>query len=494
VNGAVFCRAAAVAAGIALAGRGGVLAQTVPDPAAAEGQYRIAQRLAAEGDASAAPAFEKVIALDPKGALADDALLGLARLRRPPDWPEDVASLDAERAAGATAALVRLIDGHPDGDRAGEAHYLLALIRLAPLPGRDAGRARQDLIRVASTAPATAWSLRARYALGALDEQSGATERAAGSYARILLEHADSDAAPRARAGFARTLLRAGRFGEAAALLADAGPDVPEAAPLGQMALRANLRAADPSRRWAAVASPLTAMGTSRGASLMAVVPGGGIVVWDRKTEAIQSFDAKGKPGPSVPLQDATAIAVDPYGRVFFATKEGVFRLERSGVAKVMDAGAFSSAAALAVDAAGTLWIADRRGDRVARIVPGGAPQMVRDAKGGGIAALVASGGRVVAAEEKTGRLVSFAAGGGESAFGTAVYKRPVALAADAAGEIAVLDEKTETVTLLGPDGSVRDALSTATAGASRPTAIAFDGSGALRILDGSTGSVVDAP
>ena len=68
---------------------------TVPaagDPAAAAKQYRIARRLAAERSPEAAAALHTVVELDPDGALADDALIDLAKLHDVPRWPESTAS------------------------------------------------------------------------------------------------------------------------------------------------------------------------------------------------------------------------------------------------------------------------------------------------------------------------------------------------------------------------------------------------------------------
>lgn len=476
----------------------GADAEAAANPADAETQYRIAERLAAEGDASAAAAYQRVIALAPTGPLADDAWVGLARMQRIPEWPEEAAGLDAERASAAGAALAKLLETVPGGDRALEARYLQALLRLAPLPSKDVARARQDLIAVASSRTDSPWSVRARYALGVIDEQRGESERAAGTFARIQVERPDSDVAARAALGFARALLRSGRFPAAAeavqgAIERGAPPDLGAGALRG-LALRGVLRAAVPSSRWSAITTPLSGMGTSRGAALLAAVPGAGLAVWDRKTSSAQSFDARGTASPAVPLEDATAIAADPRGRVYLGTKENLVLLGARGAHPVGALGAFGSPAAMAVDASGTVWLADRKGDRVAQMTPGAAAQVVREAKGAGVTALAAGSGRLFAAEEKTGRILVWGAGPGETAFGTAVFRRPTSIAADAAGQVAVLDEKAETVTLLASDGSVRDTLSTTVAGIGHPLAVAFADDGTLLILDGSTGAVVSAP
>jgi streptogramin lyase len=488
---------------VALAGAVLALASVAPaqvagDPAAAERQYRLAQRLGADGSPDAPAMFERVVALAPHGPLADDALVDLAKLAGSPDWPEDLGALDAARAASVKSTLERVLDAHANGDRALEARYRLALIRMAPLPLRDAARARQDLIALASNPSRDRWVISSRYALGFLDEQAGAGERAAGAFARIVVEQPESLVAPRARAGFARILLAAERFGEAAGWLQEAiegrVPPAVRAELQRALALREVLRERDASQRWAAVAAPIPTLATTRGASLLATAADGRLVVFDRKNAAVQAFDVKGTGSPPVPLADVTALTTDPFGRVFVATKEELLRWDATGPVVLLSLGSYAAPSAIAADASGSIFIADKKGDRIARWAVGTpGPVVVRESKGAGVTALVAAGGRVIAAEEKTGRLVVvFGPGAGET-FGTATFRRPVALAADDAGRISVLDDKAGTLTRLAPSGEVRDALALEAGGVSRPLALAAAPDGAVRILDGSTGAVAVA-
>jgi serine/threonine-protein kinase len=206
-------------------------------------------------------------------------------------------------------------------------------------------------------------------------------------------------------------------------------------------------------------------------------------------------FDVHGVGAPPVPAADVTALATDPFGRVFVATKEKLLRWDAAGLAVILTLGSFGAPEAIAVDASGAAWIADRKGDRVGRWIPGTpAPVVVRESKGAGVTALVVAGGRAVAAEEKTGRIVTLSGPAAEAPFGTATFRRPVALAVDGAGRISVLDEKAGTVTRLAPSGEVIETLVLAAGGVSRPLAIASAPDGAVRILDGSTGAVAVAP
>ena len=106
----------------------------------------------------------------------------------------------------------------------------------------------------------------------------------------------------------------------------------------------------------------------------------------------------------------------------------------------------------------------------------------------------MAAGAGVVAAEEKTGRLVLIFPDGTETALGAPGFRRPVALASDGVGQIAVIDEKENTIALLAPDGSERDTLSLAAAGIGRASGIAFAADGGLRVLDAAAGKVVSVP
>jgi tetratricopeptide (TPR) repeat protein len=473
-----------------------VVRAAVADPGAAEAQYRLAQRLAADRSPDAAPAFEKVVALAPEGPLADDALLGLARLKGAPEWPEDAVRLEAASARAAAGALATVRERLPGADRASEARYLEALILLAPLPSRDPGKASQALITVATGTGGEPWRAKARYAIGWLAENEGAADRAAGAYARVVVESPGSDAAVRARVGFARTCLRQERFGEAAVWLQEAveadAPRALRAAPLRTLAAREIVRGRDPQRRWSAGAAALATTTTTRGASLLATGPDGAVVVFDRRNGVVQLFDARGAGGPPMPQEDVSALAADGDGRVYAVANERLMRWDGSTWTAAGTLGPFAGASSLAVDTGGSVWLIDRRGDRIGRIAPGApSPVVVHEGRGMDLASLAAVAGGVIAAEGKTGRLVHVTAAGTAKPFGPA-FRRPVALCADRAGRIAVLDTKAETLTRLSPAGEIRDTLSLAAV--EKPLAIAAADDGAVRILDGSTGNVVAAP
>ena len=469
-----------------------------PDAAAAESRYRVAQRLAAEGSPEAAHAFEQVLEASPSGPLADDALVGLAYLQGAPEWPEDLARLDAAKASATQSYLAKVLDEHAGADRVPEARYLLALSRLAPIASRDPSRAKQDLLSEALAPDAGRWGDRARYALGWLAEQEGAASRAAGAYARLVVEGSEPGVAQRARVAFARALMRTGRFDEAAARLQaavdDDGSAAPAASALRDLAVKEILRSRDPARRWSAVAAPLATIPTTRGATLLATASDGSLIVYDKKNLALQRFDTKGSGSGPVPQDEVTAIATDPYGRSFAAAGDALLARDGSRWVSVAALGDFGRPSALAIDAAGTVWVADRRGDRIGKIPAGArAPTIARESKGAGIVALVAAEGRLIVAEERSGTLIEIPPAGAAHSFGPA-FRRPIALAADAAGRIAVLDGKAGTLTRLSVSGEVTDTLNLDAAGVAKPVAVAATGDGSVRVLDGASGAVAVAP
>jgi len=468
------------------------------DPAGAETAFRLAQRLAADGSPDAAAAFEKVVTLAPTGPLADDALLGLARLGGAPDWPEDAVLLDPARVAKATAPLDRLLSEQAGGDRAVEARYRWALLRLAPGPTRRLDAARASLITVATSPTGGPWRARARYALGALAEMEGATERAAGAYARVAVEEPGTETATLAQIGFARAELRLGRFADAAVHLQEAieaeAPARLHAEALRALAVREIALARDARRAWSTTPKALPTVPTTRGASLLAMGEGDALAIFDRKNAALQIFDARGAGRPPAAREDVSAMTSDGRHRLYAVGGDALLRCDGTSWTPIAKLGPYAGARALAVDAAGVVWLADRRGERVAALAPGAeAPVLVRESKGSEIVALAAVAGGVVAAEEKTGRLVRVTTAGNDAPFGPA-FRRPSSLAVDAAGRVSVLDTKAGTLTRLSADGEVRETLPLAATGIERPLVIASAADGSIRILDGATGSVAVTP
>ena len=133
------------------------------DRRAAENQYRVARRLAAQRSPEAGAALRRVVELDPKGPLADDALLDLADLEGVPLVPEQLGRVSLAAARRALAVLEELLRDHDSADRATEARIRRALLMLEPLPIRNATEARVDLLGVATAGSGDDLSPLARY-------------------------------------------------------------------------------------------------------------------------------------------------------------------------------------------------------------------------------------------------------------------------------------------------------------------------------------------
>jgi len=467
------------------------------DPEAAERQYRIARRLAAEGSAQADAALRKVIELDPAGPLADDALLDLADLEGVARWPEELGAISKEEAGRALALLGELIDNHAGGDRVVDARIRRALLYLEPLPRRDPPRARMELLSIATTPGAGAWAIRARYCLARMDEIEGRTERAGDAYLRIVLDANDDPSAVRSAVGLGRLNMRGGRFAVSAAWLQEAvelgAPAETRAAELRELAVRGVLRGVGDGNGWSTSLAERVAVDL-RSPGGVARLPDGGWLVADRKGGGVLRLDSAGRPTRQWPLEDVEAVTVDLFGRSFAAAGQGIYRLDPSEAVRVAGQGGMAPVSSIAVDAGGGVWMADRRGGRVARLDPAGAePEVIWEDRQMKLGHLAWDGRRIVAVDLKGGGVVAITPAGAE-ALGEVTFAKPVALAADAAGQIAVLDAKAMQVVLVGRGGDVRARLATSTAGVGRPSALALGPDGSLEVFDETAGAIVRIP
>ena len=470
---------------------GAVLAAA--DSAAAARQYRVARRLAAEGSGQASAALRKVVELDPTGPLADDALIDQALLEVIPHWPEELGLMNISTMQRIKPLLRRAAETVPGADRGVEARYYLALLSLERLPGRDEAAARVDLITAATHDEDSPWPHAARYALAWLDEQQVRIERAGAAYQRVLVDAPDARAAARARLGLARMLLRDGHAGRAAVLLQEAItaglPASSGAEGLRELAVRSLL-----AGRGSANMGPPQPVAPStgiRGLAGLATMPDGGVVMGDRRGGSVFHFTADGGSAARWSLDDLQVATVCPLGRVYAAAGEWIYRLEPGEQPRRVAAqGDLAPLSALAGDAAGNLWLLDKKGERVGRVEPGGsAPTMVSSSSGSRLVSLVWDGRRLIGLHGRDKTLVTIGADGGIAVLGSHRFEKPISLAADPSGRLAVLDTKAGSVIYLRHDGSVSDSFSYRSFGIERPVAIAFGFDGALHLFDESTGA-----
>jgi hypothetical protein len=466
------------------------------DAGAAEREYRVARRLAAEGSAQAGPALERVVELDPEGPLADDALIDLAILEGTPQWPEELGRISEPAAKRVSSILAEVREHHASGDRASEARVLAALLLLAPLPSRDAARARVELLAIATNSNAGAWAARARYCLVWLDEIEGRTTRAAGGFQRIFLDSNQDEAAVRSAVRLGRLLMRSGRFGIAAVWLQEAidrgrTPGT-SAAELRELAVRGVLREQAGTSGWSPERAERVVIG--RGLLGFDRLPGGDWLVADRKSGVVSRVDSSGRPVAQWTLDDVQAAAVDPFGRPFVAAGTRVFRLE----GKAEDAGAqgvMAPVSAIAVDAAGGVWMLDRKGGRVARLDAASAePEVVWVGEEMRLADVVWDGQRIVGLDARGARLVAIGPSGATEVFAEQTFSKGVDLAVDAAGQVAVVDGRAHQVAVIGPGGEVRARLPLSALGVERAAAVALGTDGSLHVYDESAAAVVRVP
>jgi len=463
------------------------------DPAAAERQYRVARRLVAEGSAEAGPALRKVVELDPAGLLADDAWIEQALLERPARWPEELGEIGEPAARRAVEILGRVVEDLATADRAAEARYYRALLLLEPLPIHDAARARVDLLAVAAPGSPPSWAHSARYAAAWLLEQSGALGRAADAYGRLLVDAPGSGASARARVAAARVALRTGDPGRAAALaqraVDDRAASGPGAEALRELALRA-LPAPGGAGAGTVGRTPTGVRGLAGFAALA-----GGVLVGDARTSSVQRLGAAGGDG-RWSLGELQAVAVDPLGRLYAAAGDRVYRLSGDGSARpIANQGDFSPLTALAADAAGRLWVLDRKRERIGRIDPSASvPSPAWTRPGARLVGLAWDGARVVAIDARERLLLSAEVGGSLEAATLGEVQKPTMFAADGSGRVAVLDERDDAVHLLGPDGTERGRIDCKSLGILKPQAIAFEPDGTIALFDGSDGSWVRLP
>lgn len=452
------------------------------DAREAEAAYRVAQRLVAEGSIEAVGALEHVLTLDPTGLLADDAHLDLALLNRPAVWPEELGRQPAEPLRIARGLLERLLATWPGSERAAEARYLLALLQLEPQVGFDATAARRDLIAVATLGEGSEWALRARYALGWMDDVAGQALRAEEAWSRILVDAPETEAATRAWSALGRQRLRDGEPAEAARLLQlaverGAGP---VAESLRELALRrifaAHLEAA-PSASAVNVDLPLKTV------SSFAAAPDGGAVLADRREGRVIRVDALGVVVEQWALPRVDGVTADPLGRAWAVAGDTLVRLAPGGAVWPHATLGLQGVVAFVVDAHGSAYLLDRRGQRLFLLIPGSAAARPIGAEMGRRFRALATDGQQIYGLDARAREVWRVGVSGERLVAADVGSRPMAIAADASGRIAVLDARDGAVALIDGQGRRLATADVATPG-SNLLGVGFSGDGGLQVVE----------
>jgi len=455
------------------------------DPQAAQREYRVARRLAADRSPQAAAALQRVLDLDPAGPLADDALVEQARLLGIATWPEGLGALEPDAARDAAALLGRVVGKFASADRFSEARYYLALMEVEPLAGRDESAARAELIAVATTDAGSAWGDAARYALAWLDEQRGAASRAARGYQRLLVDSPGGEAAARAELALGRSLLRVDRPGEAAARLqraADNALTARHATPLREFAVRSRIAGRRPP-----VDSESRVLATSvRQAAGIAATADGGLILGDRRGGQVLQLSPEGTEVGRWTVERLAAATLDPHGRAYAASDSGIYRLNAGQAPKaVAGLGDFTPVSALAVDGLGRFWLLDKRGETVARLEAGSDGPVESWQEGDfKLSDLIWNAGSLVAIDSRSKSLIAFTPEFTRESQPGPAFLKPIAVAADPSGRLAVLDSKAGSIVFLDRNGSPAGAFDCEQAGIDRPTDIDFADDGSFHIFD----------
>jgi hypothetical protein len=109
----------------------------------------------------------------------------------------------------------------------------------------------------------------------------------------------------------------------------------------------------------------------------------------------------------------------------------------------------------MASDGWGRLWVLDKKGDKLGVLEPGASSPsaLAGTSRSVRLTGLAWDGVRLLSLDSKSKWIVEVLADGNVRPSASVPCERPKTLAADPAGEVAVLDDKTDEVLLFGPDG-----------------------------------------
>jgi hypothetical protein len=416
-----------------------------------------------------------------------------------PAWPEELGRISRSDADRAAAQLSEILARQPSGPGAAEARVRLSLLRLEPLRGRDAAAARRDLAALERSPGTDPWVDRAGLVRAWVDEHGRDPQAALGTYRRLTLESLDPAVEARAFTGLGRIMLRQGKPGSAAALFQAAiehDPDARAGAPaLRELAVRTAIREVSPRHRWGSI-PPAPLVPAAGEVTAITAQAGGGLLVADRKERAVVEYDREGRKVGRCPLDRVHALATDPMGRVFASAGDSLYRIDAETATVEADLTGFAPVRALAADFAGRVWLVDRKGERIAKLDAGETAPVVflQAPKGVKFSSIVWDGLRLLVADARAGRILEARDDGTLLDVASIPGSSIVALAADPAGQIAVLDARQRTVLLLAGAGTERDRAAASAWGLDSPTALALDESGGLLLYDASRRAVVRIP
>ena len=332
----------------------------------------------------------------------------------------------------------------------------------------------------------------ARFHLGRAWRDQSQWGRALQQFIEAFRLHPGSALAPRAMLEAAEVLDLMGDLPGCLQMLqylrsmAPQSPEAQEAA--WQMAVRVKHRLQKPPLRnegpW-----PLNRTKWLKTPTLLATAPDGDLLIF--QSDLDRTFRLRGSElTPQGPLAPGTrALLTTPAGALWLLTKNG---LVREDTATILPLGALGAISGAALDRWGTLWVADTKVPALTLFSAEGGSRTVASPTASALA-LLSTGGMIMAADAD--RKLLFLDADGQPRivvpYGKglpAPFRSVVALAADAAGQVAALvdgGDFGEGVVIFGPDGAVlRHAAFKSLGISGRITALALDRSGGIILCD----------
>ena len=145
---------------------------------------------------------------------------------------------------------------------------------------------------------------------------------------------------------------------------------------------------------------------------------------------------------------------------------------------------------AIACDTLGSVWVLDRKGERIGRLRPGGVtldPVWQGEDR---LSAIAWDGRRMLALDSRGRRVLEILEANQSKTVTSGPFDKPVALASDLLGRFAVLDDRTKMVTLFGSDGAAIGSYALGATGPSRGGALVMYPAGGFAVT-GSSGPTV---
>ncbi|MDH3626537.1 MAG: hypothetical protein OES25_02620 [Acidobacteriota bacterium] len=463
------------------------------DEEAARKQFRIARRLVAEGSSQAVAALERVIEVDPKGPLADDAALERVLLIGVPRSVDETGRLTPASVNEARGLLTELVRKFPAGDRVAEARYLLGLLALEPVPGFDTAAAKLDLLDVATDGRAGPWRGAARLTIARLAALEGDYGRAADATQRLLADEGDHMLRGRARLAWARYRLREGGYGEAAAtlqeLLDDESLEPEVVQPLRDMAMRALLGRTPDLEQFERVVID-GRYRSEDGIALRQGKSGDEIIVLDRRQHRVLTMDRDGRVQDQWTVDDPHAVSTTDGGRIFVAAGNQLIRLDDEGlVVPVGFSGDWGPVSRLAADGLGGLYLIGRRSTTIGYLAPGASvPEPFASLDSMRNPFLAWDGRSLLLLDPKSRQLHRIRPDGQRQALGMVAQTRPQGLAIDGAGRIVILDGRNRSLGFYTAGGQPWNTLDLEMTELQRPGQVMISADGSVHLFDDANG------